>query len=299
MLFHDALIELKKIRHPGYLRPPRALLWGFAKEYISMSYLLTGMLAYGMVYGAMISYTNLKPAVPLLDPTIYDVQLSQWDGYLFQILSLGGVVSLPKNPTVAKFFDKFYFHLWTFAGITLVVLFRDRATFWRFTAAWCLAFGLSIPISVFFPSIGPALLKPGQFTYIVNTNSAELMRSLWEQYLSFKMDPYHSSVVSGNGLVAMPSLHVALVFISVIKLGKYFPGFRVVLWVFLFLSVFATVYLGWHYLTDGIAGIMLGWIAYKVSSLWFSERGDHGCLKVLEESVIRANAEIETSPTAI
>jgi len=156
--------------------------------------------------------------------------------------------------------------------MTLVCSYRERLTFWRFSAAWCLAFGISIPISVTFPSLGPAFYNPGLFEDINNTVSYVDMQRLLDHYLSFKANPLHTTIISGNGIVAMPSLHIALVYLSVIVLGKYFPGFRFLLWMFLFLFIMATMYLGWHYLSDGIAGILLGKLAYIISSRMFAER---------------------------
>ena len=270
-LFCDALYEMGKIRYNSSWRPPRVFLRDFVKEYYSAEYLLHGMLAYVLVYGALISYTNLKPTIPLLDRTLYDALLFRCDGWLLHLLSFGGVITVPRHPMITVFFDKIYFHMWTLACITLVVSFRDPASFWRFTTAWCLAFGLSIPISILFPSLGPAFYRPELFGHIRNTYSSEVMHDLWQKYLSFKVDPVNTSIVRANGIVAMPSLHCALVYLSVIILGNYFPRLRFIFWGFLLVFMMATVYLGWHYLTDGIAGILLGRFAYKISTRWFYE----------------------------
>lgn len=100
------------------------------------------------------------------------------------------------------------------------------------------------------------------------------MNELWNNYQSFKMDPLNTSIVKGNGIVAMPSLHIALVYLSVIVLGKNSPRLRLISWGFLLLFIIATVYLGWHYLSDGIGGLLLGWFTYKISTQWFYEKVD-------------------------
>jgi len=279
ILFYEAIHEMRKIRHYDSWRPPRVFVRDFVKDFYTEEYLLNGALAYILVYGALLGYTNLKPAIPLLDHNLYDDFLFRWDGGLVHFLSFGGLITIPKHPIVTMIFDKVYFHMWTIACLTLVVSFRDPVNFWRFTAAWCLAFGLSIPLSILFPSLGPAFYKPELFAHIADTSSAKAMLGLWEKYLSFKMDPSNTSIVRANGIVAMPSLHSALVYLSVIVLGKYFPRLRLVLWGCLTLFIIATVYLGWHYLSDGIAGILLGWFAYKISTRWFYEKIDREGLK--------------------
>lgn len=98
------------------------------------------------------------------------------------------------------------------------------------------------------------------------------MNGLWKHYLSFKTNPFGTSIGGGNGIVAMPSLHIALVYLSVVALGKRFAGLRLVLRGLLALFIVTTVYLGWHYLSDGVAGLLLGWLSYKISAYWFYEK---------------------------
>ncbi|HEX8961074.1 MAG TPA: phosphatase PAP2 family protein [Geobacteraceae bacterium] len=271
ILICDAIREIGKVRRDVSWRTPRALLRDFAKERYTARYLLHGALAYALVYGTLISYTNLKPAIPLLDHALYDSTLFRWDELLSHVLSLGDEITIPRHPLVTVFFDNLYLHIWTLACITLVISFRDQVSFWRLTAAWCLAFGISIPLSVFFPSLGPAFYKPELYAYMGGTSSAEIMHRLLEQYLSFKADPLGTPITWGNGIAAMPSLHCALAYLTATFLGKQYPSLRFVWCGFLLLFVIATVYLGWHYLSDGIAGILLGWVTYRISTLWFRE----------------------------
>lgn len=269
-LFCDITHEIRvNGKNNNFKQPPRLMLRNFAKEYYTLEYLLSGCVVYSLVFVTLISYTNLKPAIPLFNPVIYDEFLFRWDNVLLHVLSGFGVISIPKDSTVSVFFDNVYSHMWTLACITLALTYRERINFYRLTASFCLAFVFSIPISTLFPSLGPAFYKPWLFDHIVGTNSADIMKRLWEYYLAFKMNPLNTSIVGGNGIMAMPSLHCTLVYLSVISLAKSLPALRFILWGFLLLYMIATVYLGWHYLLDGIAGIMLGWFVYMISSKWF------------------------------
>jgi membrane-associated phospholipid phosphatase len=271
ILFSDIITEMRKYLRNELLQPLRILLINSIKKQYTVEYLLSGFIVYCLVYGALISYTNMKPAIPILNHTLHDELLFRWDGYLMNLLSFGGIISILKQPMITLFFDTVYFQMWTLTSITLVWSFRDPLIFWRFSAAWCVAFILSIPISILFPSLGPAFHKPELFTHLGNTSSIDVMKGLWEHYLSFTKDPATTPIISGNGIVAMPSLHIALVYMSIIVLSKYFPAFKLLLWGFLIIFVIATVYLGWHYVSDGVAGILLGWLSYKISSCWFVE----------------------------
>jgi len=286
ILFCDAIQEIKNIRRQVPCRPLRVFLKDFINEHFTAGYLQKGAIVYCLVYATLISYTNLKAAIPLLNHNDYDPLLYRWDSSLLHVLSLGGFITIPKYSTVSNFFDMIYFQMWTLACVSLALSFRDRAVFWRYTMALCLAFGLSIPISVFFPSLGPAFWRPGLFSYISNTNSAEVMNGLWKNYLSFKTNPFGTSIGGGNGIVAMPSLHIALVYLSVVALEKRFAGLRYILRGILALFVITTVYLGWHYLSDGVAGLLLGWLAYRISACWFYEKKDREALNTHPQNLV-------------
>lgn len=272
IMFFDVLIEIKKKLQNVSHRPPLSLVKDFAKDYFTVEYLTTGVIAYCLLYGMFISYTNLKPAIPLLNHNLYDELLFQCDQSFLKVLSLGGLIRIPRNSTVTLFFDTLYPHMWTLASITLVAAYRNRLQFWRFLGGWCLVFGFSVPISVLFPSLGPAFYKPELFAYIDNTISSKAMQVLWKNYLSFKTNPIDTTIFCANGIVAMPSLHIALAYQSIYVLGKIYTSIKLILWILLILYFIATMYLGWHYFLDGVAGILLGWLAYKVSTTLFSEK---------------------------
>lgn len=232
-------------------------------------YLLNGAVAYFLVYCVLLSYTNLKPAIPLLNDALYDDVLFKCDNSLLNFLSFGGLCTIPKNSTLTACFDMIYFKLWPIACLTLLISSRESTIFWRFISAWCIAYGLSIPISILFPTLGPAFFKPELFSHVSGTHSGMVMGGLVKHYLSFKMDPLQTPIVSANGIVGMPSLHIALAYLSSVAIGKVFPWLRFIMWGVTLLFLVTTVYLGWHYLLDGIAGVAVGWIAYWISTRWF------------------------------
>jgi hypothetical protein len=70
---------------------------------------------------------------------------------------------------------------------------------------------------------------------------------LWETYSSpgFRV---------GAGISAWPSLHVAGAMWMALTLRSYFPRPQLVGWSYFVLILVGSVYLGWHYAVDGIAG---------------------------------------------
>ncbi|MBJ6751054.1 phosphatase PAP2 family protein [Geomonas anaerohicana] len=258
------MLLLSKDQH---LRP-KAFLKDFLRRYIR-DYVFKGALSYLLVYCTLIGYTNLKPTIPLLNNVLYDDILFKCDNRILDLLSFGGLCTIPKIPPITTRFDSVYFMLWPLACLTLLISCRKGLIFWRYTSAWCIAFGFSIPISILFPTLGPAFFKPELYTHISGTHTAMTMEGLLTHYRSFTMDPLGTPIISANGIVGMPSLHIALCYLSSLVIGEVFPRLRYLAWGLTLLFVVDTVYLGWHYLLDGVGGIALGWAAYRISTIWF------------------------------
>ena len=78
--------------------------------------------------------------------------------------------------------------------------------------------------------------------------------------LEFLRDPVEAA---GQHIAAFASLHVSMIFTAVVTahLLGLGPRVRITLWTVLTLSVIATVYLGWHYVIDDVAGVVLALVA--------------------------------------
>jgi membrane-associated phospholipid phosphatase/predicted DNA-binding transcriptional regulator AlpA len=278
----EVVREMGKIRRGGVGRPPCVLLRDLAGEGRLAKYLLNGVLAYCLICGSMVGYTNLKPAIHLLAPALCDAALSRGDRYLMDVLSLGGSLAIPRFPALTFCLDTLYFRLWSLACVALAASYRDRRSFWRLTAALCLAFGFSLPISLLWPSFGPAFCHPGFFGFLRGTNSGAVMGILWENHLAFLANPGAGVKGMGSGIAAMPSLHMTLAYLSLTALGREFPCLRPALCALLLAFAAATVYLGWHYLLDGMVGVALGCVVYWISGAWFPGRPGRGYQKSLD-----------------
>jgi membrane-associated phospholipid phosphatase len=74
-------------------------------------------------------------------------------------------------------------------------------------------------------------------------------------------DPFATDAV--QGIAAFASLHVAVVFTAalVAQLAGAPRALRAVLWAYLGITVLATIYFGWHYVSDDVAGVAIGVVA--------------------------------------
>jgi len=47
----------------------------------------------------------------------------------------------------------------------------------------------------------------------------------------------------------------------------------VLAWAFLALTILATIYFGWHYLADDVAGAFIGWLSVSIAAWATGNRG--------------------------
>jgi hypothetical protein len=81
---------------------------------------------------------------------------------------------------------------------------------------------------------------------------------LWQSYLA-------RDTSIGNGISAMPSMHVATTTWAAITLGRLWPKSAVPVWSFWFIILVGSVALGWHYLSDGVIGAGGAYLCWKVA----------------------------------
>jgi hypothetical protein len=107
------------------------------------------------------------------------------------------------------------------------------------------------------PSLGPVYAEPGDFAGLPSTGVSHLQSALLEQRTDFLYDPAAAGAAQSIG--AFASLHCSIFFTAAIAthlLGAA-RGVRVAVWMLLALTVLATLYFGWHYVLDDLAGIVI------------------------------------------
>ena len=126
----------------------------------------------------------------------------------------------------------------------------------HFCASFILLFYLGRYLGLINPVMGPAFFRPDLFGYLEGSLSAEAMASIAQTMATDPSQVKLSAALLG-GVSALPSLHVGMValttyWLAVSNAKTLFAGIP---WL---LGVWAsTALLGWHYLLDGAAGILL------------------------------------------
>jgi membrane-associated phospholipid phosphatase len=129
------------------------------------------------------------------------------------------------------------------------------------------------------PSLGPYAAAPAEFAGLRPTAITETQAEYLTERAAFLADPSMPDAFVSLG--AFASLHVGFTTL-VLLMARYYGLRRTtrVLAVYLALIVVSTIYFGWHYVTDDIAGVLIAltavqlgkWTVFPPRSLSLSRR---------------------------
>jgi membrane-associated phospholipid phosphatase len=212
-----------------------------------------------------LAYRNLKSVVPLIRPgDLFDRQLADLDRSLFGGHDPAALLhELLGTGVGAHFMSGAYMIFFAFIPGTLaiaVVFARNLQPGLFYVTAQSINWLLAAGSYFLLPSLGPVYLEPSVFADLPSTAVGQLQELLLDQRIDFLRDPAGGAAQS---IGAFSSLHVSFFFTAALTahlLGLARP-LRIGAWVLLGLTTAATIYLGWHYVLDDLAGVVLGAIA--------------------------------------
>lgn len=251
-------------------RPSRAAMhsvrqerWGGYRAVAAASALVSFYLSY-------LAYRNLKSMIPLLRPAdLFDRELAAFDRGLFLGNDPAGLLhSLLGTGAQA--------HVLSFIYVGFIVLLP-------LSLALALVFSLDLPGGLFYttavslnwplgaasyymlPALGPIYAAPGGFADLPATEAGRLQGVLLDDRLEFLRDPAVAG--TAQAIAAFASVHISMIFTAAV--AAHVLGLtrrvRIGLWVLLALTAVATIYLGWHYVVDDIAGVVLALVALALA----------------------------------
>jgi hypothetical protein len=115
------------------------------------------------------------------------------------------------------------------------------------------------------PARGPIYSTPHDFADLPATDVSHLQGVLLRQRTEFLRDPTAHDVHQGIG--AFASLHTSILFTAAVAGHMLGVGrrLRIALWSLFGLTTTATVYLGWHFVLDDLAGIVIAVTALAIA----------------------------------
>ena len=227
---------------------------------------LIGLAAF---YATYVSYRNLKHYLPFLRPDLVDEELLALDEWMGGGSAPADVLhALLGAGVTAHVLSWVYLAFLIFVpmslGLALVSMGRDRQASWYVTAL-CLNWSLGTASYYVLPSRGPIYAEPGLFADLPHTGTSRLQESLLLSRWVALSDPQGTERI--QSIAAFASLHVSIIFTAALiaHLTLRSVTVRTVLWAFFALTVTSTIYFGWHYIVDDIAGLAIGGAAVLIA----------------------------------
>ncbi len=233
---------------------------------------LSGLLAYHLVY---LCYRNIKSWLAVR--TMHDDDLLSLDKWLFFGHSPAVLLhDLFGEDTAAHVFRVIYESFSTMVPISFVaaLVFANeirKGYVFLTSAMWVWIFGVGSYYLI--PTIGPFYSAAKEFTGLDHTSITDTQAKYLSQRAHFLADPQaHDSFVS---LAAFASLHIGFT-CMVLFMFRYYAFKRATraMTVYLGLVMLSTVYLGWHFAVDDVAGVILAWLAVLFGRYTIYPRGE-------------------------
>ena len=150
-------------------------------------------------------------------------------------------------------------------GIAVVWQRRMHRGLW-YVAAVNLSWLLGVASYYAIPSLGPVFAEASIYSSLPETGVSRLQEVLAQHRVEVLADPHAADGV--QSIAGFASLHIAIVFAAALiaQLLGLRRWVRVTLWTFLGLTFLATIYFGWHYVVDDVAGVAIGGLAVVVAA---------------------------------
>jgi membrane-associated phospholipid phosphatase len=253
----------------GRFPPSRAAMGRVRRERWTGRRALAVAAGLGGFYLSYMAYRNLKAVVPLLRPgDNFDGALADLDRTLF-----GGhepatlIHGLLGTGVSAHVLSSAYVAFIVFLPLTIgvaLVFSRELQAGLFYTTTQSINWILGAASYFLLPSLGPAYAQPSLFAGLPHSEVTHLQSVLLDQRLDFLRDP---STGTPQSIAAFASLHISMSFTAVLAAHLLGLGRRVkiALWVWFAITAADTIYLGWHYVVDDLAGLALGALALALA----------------------------------
>jgi hypothetical protein len=226
-----------------------------------------GIICFYVVY---VSYRNLKSFLPFIVTTKYDRELHLLDRALFFGHEPATVFHVVLGTNLAAH-GLSYVYLWFLPMVPLgvtgwVVWSRNMSIGYWFVTSECIAWTLGTISYYALPTVGPGFEYVQLYVDLANTPTTSLMASL---------DDVRDNVVTGSlqgavqSVAGFASLHCALTLLVALVV-QYTVRNRIAKWACwtnFGLTVLATIYFGWHYIADDVAGVVIALVSFYIGGI--------------------------------
>lgn len=227
--------------------------------------LVIGLVGFYLTY---VSYRNLKNFLPRVNDSLHDPALHAIDRALTfghepavllhqllgdnlaaQFLALVYLLFLPVSP---------------FSLIAFLVWSRNISYGYWYATAQCLAWLLGTVSYYVLPTLGPAFWYVWLYKPLAHTDVADMQHSLFYSRADVLYTPLTTNSI--QSVAGFASLHVGIILTLalVVQFTVRHAWARRTMWLYFVLTVVSTLYFGWHYIADDVAGALIAFVSVYV-----------------------------------
>lgn len=232
-------------------------------------------------YVTYVCYRNLKSFLPfIMGDDKYDRELHVLDRALFFGNEPGTVLHAVLGTGIAAHILSAVYLIFLPLVATAVaawLVWSSNITYgYWFVTSQVLIWSLGTATYYMLPTLGPGFRYPWLYADLPDTGTGDLMEALFYGRKGVIHDGLEGAVQSVAGFA---SLHtgVTLLWALMAQYTLRIVWIKVVLWINFALTILATIYFGWHYVVDDIAGIAIALVSFYVGGLASGQKFDkHG-----------------------
>jgi membrane-associated phospholipid phosphatase len=234
---------------------------------------LIGLVSFYVTY---VGYRNLKNFLPFIREGTQDPTLKAID----EALLFGGDPAILMHTILGEGISA---HILSFVYLIFLPFVPVSVTAWLvwsrnisfgywYVTSQCLAWALGTASYYAIPSLGPAFYYVWLYAGLENTGVTQLQDALFYGRSEVRFDPFGADGV--QSVAGFASLHVAITLVAAL-VAHYtvrHAWVRWGLWLFFALTVVATIYFGWHYIVDDVAGALIAVVSVWLGGLATGQR---------------------------
>ena len=234
-----------------------------------------GIICFYIVY---VSYRNLKSFLPFVRDVKYDRELHMLD----RMLLFGHDPAVLLHSIFGEGFMAYgfsYIYLWFLPLVPLAVTAwlvwsRNLSYGYWFVTSQCIAWTLGTASYYALPTLGPGLKYVWLYEGLPDTPASQLMDALVNGRANVIQGVSTNAVQSVAGFA---SLHCAITLLVALMIQYTVQNkvLRIVFWANFGVTMVATLYFGWHYIADDVAGIMIAFVSFYVGGIASGQKFDH------------------------
>ena len=231
-----------------------------------------GIVCFYVVY---VTYRNIKSYLPFVIETKYDRELHLLDHALLFGHDPATILHSVLGTGIAAHVLS-YVYLWFLPMVPLVVTAwlvwaRNLSYGYWFVTSQCIAWVLGTISYYALPTLGPGFRYVYLYNDLPKTPSGRLMDSLADtrhQVIAGTVEGAVQSVAGFASLHCGITMLVALMVQYTIRIR----WLRIAVWVNFCITATATLYFGWHYIADDVAGVLIALVSFYVGGLASGQR---------------------------